>query len=86
MPDEPAHKRGNFSGQKLPNGTVANVQTIALDRPTTPGHPFKVRARIKNKATLQIVEVMHERQKNQWASIKVTVANSPSTPPSFFGA
>jgi hypothetical protein len=86
MPTEPAHKKGTFSDQKLPNGTVANVHTMALDRPTTPGHPFKVRARIKNEATLQIVMVMHESHRDQWSSIKVINSNEPAVAPSFFGS
>lgn len=85
MPGEPAHKEGNFTGQKLPNGTVANVKTLALDRPTTPGHPFKVRMQVKNNSVVQLVQIMHERKKNLWVPIKVAETIAEATPPTFFG-
>jgi len=84
MPAEPAHKGGKFDNQKLPDGTVANVKTMALDRPTTPGHPFKIQARIKNGVTLKIVGIMHESQRNQWSSVKVIDNNAPTVAPTFF--
>lgn len=85
MPGEPAHKGGSMTGVKLPGGTVANVKTMALDRPTTPGHPFKVRTQVKNNANLQIVNIMHERKHNDWVPVKITDLNALATPPTFFG-
>jgi hypothetical protein len=70
---------------KLPNGTVANVKTMALDRPTTPGHPFKVRMQVQNNANLQIVDIRHERKHDDWVPVKVTDLNALASPPAFFG-
>ena len=85
IPGEPAHKAGSLTGCKLPDGTVANVKTMALDRPTTPGHPFKVRIQINNNANLQIIGIRHERKSNDWVPIKITVLNALITPTTFFG-
>lgn len=85
MPSEPAHKCGSHANVKHPNGTVANVKTMALDRPTTPGHPFKVQLQIKNNANLQIIDIRHERKRNDWVAVKVTDLNAAATVPSFTG-
>jgi hypothetical protein len=85
IPGEPAYKGGSLTGVKLPNGSVANVKTMALDKPTTPGHPFKVQVQIKNNANLQIVDIRHERKRDDWVQVKVTDLNPSATPPAFFG-
>lgn len=80
IPGEPAFKGGSLTGVRHPNGTVTNVKTMALDRPTTPGHPFKVQIQINNNANLQIVDIRHERKRDDWMPIKVTDLNAVAVP------
>jgi hypothetical protein len=72
MPEEPAFKAGNITNMAVINNKVANGQTIGLDRATTPGHPFKVKVTIREGVKLELLAVMHERSKNEWATIPLT--------------
>lgn len=85
MPSEPAHKAGTGSGVKHPNGTVTNVRTMALDRPTTPGHPFRIQLQINNDACLQIIDIRHQCKHDTWVPVKITDLNASSIPPAFTG-
>lgn len=78
MPSEPVHKRGSHSNIPWIDGKTVNAQMMALDKPMTPGHPFKVEIQVKEGATLDLLSVMHEHKKNDWVVIKVTAESATS--------
>lgn len=66
--EEPAFKAGAISNVTVAK-QMANGKTIGLDRALTPGHPLVVKAQTANDAPLDLITVMHECAKGEWAPV-----------------
>lgn len=53
----------------LNNGTKCNAQLLAIEKGTVPGFPFEVEVTQTKDIKLNIIGVMHEKERNNWSRI-----------------
>lgn len=64
---------GFQEGLKLTNGAIYNAYSRSVDKGTVPGFPFIVRFEKIENSTAEIEVVMHEKTRNQYSAIPLTL-------------
>lgn len=68
-PDLNAYESGFHPNIITRDGKTFNAQIMGIDRASAPGYPFLVKITPKEGTRLDLVGVMHERARNDWAEI-----------------
>jgi len=55
---------------KLDDGRICNGQLMAIERATTPGHPFMVKINKLTDVKIKLIGVLHEKSMNKWIAVR----------------